>query len=172
VRVSLPPVDDELLLQSANNAFLRLSGVAILFSRDSGGNAIGFSGRCLDTEFSYNKISDEPPANPKPLQPRVAIHLGDNVLDAFVGDYVFAPDDTYPSGMKLTIFREGNQLLGQESGQNALMGNFDVYPASSTECFVAVDGEQLTFSKDEKGETSLVVQHFPEASERTGHKLQ
>ena len=102
VHVPLPPVDDELMPQSAGGAFLRLSGATISFSRDPAGKVTGFSGRYLGTDFAYKKTSDQPPAIPEPLRPRVAIHLANHLLDACVGQYVFAPDETYPAGMRLT----------------------------------------------------------------------
>ena len=169
--VLTPPVTDELAPESENIFFERLSGVPITFSRDPRGNVTGFSGRYLGHAFTYNKISDQPPKAPELPNPSVAIALDAKRLDACVGRYEFAPNTAYPTGMKVTIRREGDHLIGQEWGQNTLQGTFDIYPASETNFFRPVDGAQLTFIKSDKGEVTTVTQHFPGLPGLEGKRL-
>jgi hypothetical protein len=159
--VLTPPVTDELVPESEDVFFERLSGLPITFSRDARGNVTGFSGRYLGHAFTYDKTSDQPPKAPEPPNPSVAIVLDGKRLDACVGRYEFAPNTAYPTGIKLTIRREGDQLVGQEWGQNTLQGAFDIYPESETNFFRPVDGAQLTFIKSDKGELTTVTQHYP-----------
>ena len=77
-----------------------------------------------------------------------------------VGHYEFPPDAAFPTGMKLTIWREGNQLVGQAWGKNVLRGAFDIYPESETNFFIKFDGVQLTFIKNSKGEVTAVINHY------------
>jgi hypothetical protein len=169
--VLTPPVRDELAPESENVFFERLSGVRLTFSRDASGNVTGFSGSYRGHAFSYDKISDQPPKAPEPPKPNVAIVLDAKYLDACVGDYEFAPDTAYPTGMKLTFWREGDQLVGRASGENTLQGAFDVYPASETNFFITVDGAQLTFIKNEKGEVTTVIHRYPGTPGYEGKKL-
>jgi CubicO group peptidase (beta-lactamase class C family) len=159
--VLTPPVTDELLPESGAVFFERLSGVRLTFSRDARGNITGFSGRYQGHAFSYDKFSDKPPKAPNPPNPSIAIALDAKHLDACVGRYEFAPNAAYPTGMKLTIRREGDRLVGQEWGQNTLQGAFDIYPESETNFFRPVDGEELTFIKSDKGELTTLAQHYP-----------
>ena len=85
--------------------------------------------------LEYETSSDQPPTVPEPPEPHVAIKLDTRLLDACVGQppkprvaikldtklldvcvghYEFAPNAVFPpTGMKLTIWREGDQLVGQ-----------------------------------------------------------
>lgn len=170
VHVLLPPIADELLSQSGDVFFERLSGVSVTFSRDAQGNVTGFAGNYHGKAFSYEKISDQPPNPPEPLKPCVAIQLDTTHLDVCVGHYEFAPDSAYPTGMKLAIWREGNRLLGQMSGENTLQGVFAVSPASETEFFISVDGAQLTFIKNDSGEATAVIHHYPGSKKSVGKR--
>ena len=159
--VLTPPVTDELLPESGAVFFERLSGVRLTFSRDVRGNVTGFSGRYRGQPFSYDTFSNQPPKAPEPPNSGVAIALDAKRLDACVGCYEFTPNIAYPTGIKLTIRRERDQLVGQEWGRNALQGAFDIYPESETNFFRAVDSAQLTFTKSDKGEVTAVTQHYP-----------
>lgn len=169
--VLIPPVTDELEQESETTFFERLSGVPIIFSHDARGNVTGFSGHYLGHAFAYDKISDQPPEVPGPPKPGVAITLGAKQLDACVGHYEFEPNTAHPTGMKLTISREGDQLTGQASGENVLQGAFDIYPASETNFFITVDGAQLIFIPDEKGEVTTVIHRYPGSPGWEGKKL-
>lgn len=169
--VLTPPVNDELVPESENVFFQRLSGIRILFSRDVRGNITGFSGRYRDGAFSYVKVSDQPAKAPGPPKPSVAIRLDSKHLDVLAGNYEFPPNGTYPKGLKLTIWREGDQLIGQFSGENALDGAFDVYPASGTDFFITVDGSHLTFRKNDRGAATAVIYHQDGQADLEGHRI-
>jgi hypothetical protein len=62
--------------------------------------------------------------------------------------------------MKLTIWREGEQLTGQALGQNVIQGAFDIYPESQTTFFIKLNGAQLTFIKNDEGNITAVTYHF------------
>ena len=169
--VLTPPVEDELVPESENVFSQRLSGIRILFSRDVRGNITGFSGRYRDRAFSYVKVSDQPPKVAAPPKPSVAIRLDSRHLDVLAGNYEFAPSAPYPKGLKLTIWREGDQLIGQFSGENALQGAFDVDPASETDFFITIDGSHLTFRKNDKGVVTAVIYHQGGQADLEGFRI-
>jgi acetyl esterase/lipase len=94
-----------------------------------------------------------------PAKSHVAIKLDTKLLDAIVGHYEFAPNTVLPTGMKLTIWREGDQLVSQGWGENVLQGAFHIYPESETNFFLKVSDAQFTFIKDDKGEVTAVIHH-------------
>lgn len=110
---------------------------------------------------------------PKLLKPDVAIKLDTRLLDTVVGQYEFAPSAaTRPlTGMKLTIWREEGQLIGQTRGQNSIQGTFDIYPESETNFFIKINGARLTFIKDDKGEVTAVIHHEEGLLDLKGKKL-
>ncbi len=159
----LPPGAGELLPESETCFFERLSGMPVTFSRDDRGQVTGLTLHYLGNVFSYEKISDQPPKAPEPPKRPAAIELDTKLLDACVGHYEFAPNAVFPTGAKLKIWREGDQLVGQVWGENTLKGAFDIYPESETNFFDKVYGAQLTFIKNDKGEVREVtaVIHYP-----------
>jgi CubicO group peptidase (beta-lactamase class C family) len=169
--VLLPPVTDELVPQSEAVFFLRLSGLGLTFSRDARGKVTGFSGRYRGHDFTYNKISDQPPKARETSKPSVAVALDVKLLDSCAGHYQFAPSTANPSGMKLEIWREGAALFGKASGENVLQGMFPVYPASETNFFIPVDGAQLTLLKNEKGEVTTIIHRYPGDTGYEGKKV-
>lgn len=170
-RVLTPPVEDELVPESENVFFQRLSGVRIQFSRDVRGNITGFSGRYRDRAFSYVEVSDQPPKVPGPPKPSVAVRLDSRHLDVLAGNYEFSPNGAYPKGLKLTIWRDGDQLIGQFSGENALQGAFDIHPASETDFFITIDGSHLTFRKNDRGAATAVIYHQDRQADLEGHRI-
>src|SRR6185295_4555817 len=94
----------------------------------------------------------------KPSKPHVIVKLEAKLLDVYVGDYEFAPNGA-PGEMKLKVWREGNQLFGRASGGNAIRGPFEIYPESESTFFLKIDGAQLKFIKNEKGEVTGVIHH-------------
>jgi uncharacterized protein DUF3471 len=109
--------------------------------------------------FSYEKASNQPPKAPEPLKPHFAIRPDTKSLDAYAGHYEFAASAAFPTGAKMTIWREGDQLVGQAWGQNTIQGTFDIYSESETNFFVKINGSQLTFLKNERGLVVAVVHH-------------
>ena len=171
IDVLVPPISGELLPQSESQWFDRLSGRTVIFSREDQGTVTGLTMRYGHEAFLYKKVSDHPPKAPEPLKPRIAIELDSNLLDECVGNYEFAPTADLPTGMKLTIQREGDHLVGQAHGKNVLQGLFDIYPESDTSFFIKVDGAQLTFIKNEKGEVTAVTHHQAGLPDIVGTKL-
>ena len=74
-----------------------------------------------------------------------------------VGHYEFAPVAVFPTGAKLTIWRDGEQLFAQPRSESETAGTLVVYPTSETNYFLKIDGSQLTFVKNDKGEVTAVV---------------
>jgi CubicO group peptidase (beta-lactamase class C family) len=168
----LPPIAGELLPESETHFFERLSGKPITFSRDDRGKVTGLTMDYQGKVFSYEKISDQPPTVPEPPKPRVAIKLDPKLLDACVGHYEFAPDTVLPNGAKLTIWREGDQLIWQAWGENATRGAIDIYPESETNFFIKLNGAQLTFIKNDKGKVTVVIHHLAGLPDCKGKKLE
>ena len=98
-----------------------------------------------------------------PAVPRLhaAIKLDTKLLDACVGHYEFAPGNVFPTGLKLTIWRQGDRLAGQWSGLHAFPDVVDIYPESETNFFLTINGrqngEQLIFIKNDQGEVTAVI---------------
>jgi len=163
IDVWLPPIQTEILPQSETRFFERLSGMPMTFSRDAQGRATGLTVHYDGKAIRYDRISDQPPKAPEPPKPCVAIKLDTKLLDAVVGQYELAPKDPFPKGGKVTIWREGDQLVGQAQGENTIQGAFDIYPASETNFFIKLDGAQLTFIKNDQGQVTSVIHHSSQA---------
>jgi D-alanyl-D-alanine-carboxypeptidase/D-alanyl-D-alanine-endopeptidase len=157
--VLLPPMDVELLPESENRFFERLSGMPLTFSRDAQGKVNGLTVRYEGETRFYPKISDEPVKTFAPPGPRIAIQLDTRFLNAVDGHYEFAPDPAFPSGAEMTIRMEGDHLTGQASGQNALRGAFDIFPESETHFFLKINGAELTFIKNDQGQATTLIYH-------------
>ncbi len=108
---------------------------------------------------------------PQASTPHIAIKLEGKLLDACVGEYEFAPDTVFFTGMKLTIRRNGDHLVWQAFGRNAPQGALDVYPESETNFFLKINGAQLTFIKNDKGEVTAVIHHYAGFPDSEGKKL-
>jgi CubicO group peptidase (beta-lactamase class C family) len=122
--------------------------------------------------FSYKQTSEQLPKSPEPPKPRVAIKLDPKLLDACVGHYEFAPNAVFPpSGMKVKIWREEEQLEWQAWGRDAVQGAIDIYPESETNFFLKINGAQLTFMKNGKGEITAVTHHMSGLPDIVGKKL-
>jgi len=92
------------------------------------------------------------------------ITVAPQVLDQYVGVYELAPN------FKITVTREGNQLMVQASGQPKL----PVYASSETKFFYKVVNAQIEFFKDGKGAVTHLVlyQNNQEMkAPRTGEKV-
>lgn len=85
-----------------------------------------------------------------------AIKLETKFYDACVGRYEFAPDNVFPSGLKLTIRREGERLIGQALGRRVYPGEFDIYAESETNFFLT-NGVELIFVRNAKREVTGVI---------------
>lgn len=169
--VLLPPITGQLQPQSKDCLFDRVCGIPITFSRNAAGKITGFTVDCFGNTFSYDKISDQLPKIPEPPKPHITVKLDKKILDAIVGEYEFAPDASHSTGIKLKIWRQGNQLTGQAFGENLVQGAFDIFPESQTDFFIKVDGSQLTFLKNDKGQITSVIRRQPKLPDCQGKKI-
>ena len=71
------------------------------------------------------------------------------ILDQYVGEYQLQPNFT------ITIARQGDQLTGQATGQNA----FDLFAESETKFNAKVGGIAVTFVKDASGKVTELILH-------------
>jgi pimeloyl-ACP methyl ester carboxylesterase len=102
--------------------------------------------------------------------PRGLIKL-DTKHDACVGQYEFAPDAGFPSGMELTIRREGDQLIAQCQGRGVYRSPFHIYPQSETNFLATFSGAQFTFIKDAEGQVTGVIHHLEWLPDSEGKKV-
>jgi hypothetical protein len=152
-----------MLPQSETRFFERLTGRPVVFSRTTRGQVTGLTINCQGKLFSFQKTSDQLPKAPEPVKPRVAIKLDPKLLDAIVGHYEFPAKAPFPTGAKVTIWREGDQLACQIWAENAIRGAFDIYPESETNFFIKLNGAQLAFIKNVEGEVTAVIHHSARA---------
>jgi serine-type D-Ala-D-Ala carboxypeptidase/endopeptidase len=148
-----------------------MSGIPMTFCRDALGKAHRLTVHIPGGEFSFNKVSNQPPKAPEPSKPRGIIKLDTKLYDACAGHYEFAPDAAFPTGIKLTIWRQGDQLVGRALGKNGGGGEFDMYPESETDFFLKINGAQLTFIKNDKGEVTAVIHHIAGLPVSEGKKI-
>lgn len=169
----MPPVAGELLPESETLFFERLSGRPITFISDHRGKVTGLTLSYQGKSFSYEKISDQPPKAPALPKTPVVIKLDTKLLDACVGQYEFSPNASVPAGMKLTIRRYGDKLVGQGflAEGKVLKGDFDIYPGSETDFFDRLMYAQYTFVKGRDGQVTAVVWHHVGQPDCQGKKL-
>jgi serine-type D-Ala-D-Ala carboxypeptidase/endopeptidase len=70
-------------------------------------------------------------------------------LDDYVGTYKLADN------FLLKIFREGDQVYGQGTGQ----GPIQIFPSAANEFFAEIVGIRISFTRDEKGQVNGLVLH-------------
>ena len=155
----LPPLPFELLPQSANSFFERLSGMPVTFSYDQQGEAIALYLTRHGRTFRYEKITSQPPPLPDPPRRPIAVKLDSKSLEACVGRYEEVPGGAFPAGATITIWREGNQLMSRKSGNGTLKGEIEIYPESETNFFDQMGGV-LTFKKNGQGHVTAAIFHF------------
>jgi hypothetical protein len=71
--------------------------------------------------------------------------------------------------VKLTIRRQGDQLVGDIRGKNIFGGSFELYPESETNLFDTIFFAQYSFIKNDKGEVTVVIHYW--GPELEGKKL-
>jgi hypothetical protein len=146
-----------------------------LESKSSMATAVtGESGDHRSDTFPYEIISKQWPKDPEIMNLPAAIKLDTRLLDACVGHYKFAPSVVFPTGAKLTIWRKGEQLVAEPRIGSETPGALDIYPASETNFIVKIDGAQLTFIKNDKGEVTAVIHRSFNAGipDQLGKKLE
>ena len=169
--VSSPSVSAELLPESETRFFERISGIPMTFCSDGSGKVTRLTARIPGAKLSFKKISNQPPKASEPFKPRAFIKLGAKFYDACVGQYEFAPGAAFPTGIKLTIWQQGDQLVGQALGRNGGGGEFEMYPESETDFFLKINGAQLAFIKNDRGEVTSVIHHIAGLPDCEGKKL-
>jgi CubicO group peptidase (beta-lactamase class C family) len=166
-RLRLPSITAELLPESEDHYFERMSGIPMEFSRDGRGKVTRLTMRAVGKAFSYERISDQAP---EALKPPVTIKLDPRLYDDYVGRYEFAPDGLFPDGINLTIRRQGDQLAAEASDKNGSLGAMDIYPESETNFFFTI-GVHLVFNKNEKRAVTSVVRHVEGWPDCAGKKI-
>jgi hypothetical protein len=115
----------------------------------------------------WKPIRTTPPAP----TPHTAIKLDAKLLDACIGEYEIVPDNVFDTGAKVTIRRKGDHLVWQLFWDNAWQSALDLYPESETNFFLKINGAQVTFIKDDKGEVIAIRRHKPGLPDSEGKKL-
>lgn len=168
---ALPEITVEILPESGNRFYERLSGTSLVFLRNSNGQVTGLTAHVFGGKCSFEKISDELPPAPRPPATRIAIRLDATLLDACSGEYAFPASAVFPSGIKLSVWRQNDQLLGQAGGANVIQGAFDLYAETETDFFLTVVDAQLTFTKSPTGEVTAAILHLPGKPDLDGKKV-
>ncbi len=78
-----------------------------------------------------------------------AIRIDPKIFDAYVGEYEIQPN------FVLTVFREGDKLWGQATGQQKA----ELFPESETTFFLEVVDAQITFVKNASGTVTHLILH-------------
>ncbi len=104
------------------------------------------------------------------LKPHVAIKLDAKLLDAYVGEYEMVPDNVFGTGAEVTIRRKEDHLVWQAFLDNAWQSALDLYPVSETDFFLKINGAQVTFIKNDKGEATAISRHKPGLPDSEGKK--
>jgi pimeloyl-ACP methyl ester carboxylesterase len=103
--------------------------------------------------------------------PHRAIKLDAKLLDAYVGEYEFQPDNGYWLEWKLTIRRQGDHLVQQITVKDESDDAVEIYPESETNFYAEDDSpHELTFVKNDKGEVTAVIVRYPGWPIREGKK--
>ena len=71
----------------------------------------------------------------------------------------------------MTIRRNGDHLVWQAFGKTALPGALDLYPESETNFFLKINGAQVTFIKNDKGEVMALIHRMTGLPDSVGKKL-
>jgi CubicO group peptidase (beta-lactamase class C family) len=148
---------DELLPESKTQFFERVSGTRMQFvPRNRWSGAAKLVVHTDDQDYSFAKISDQPPKTPEHPQKHIVIRLDPKVYDFYAGRYQFAPAVAKREGWGtaiLTIKRDGDALLLQVGN----LGACEIYPESETNFFPQIADERLTFVKKDKEEATALI---------------
>ena len=161
IDILFPPVPVELLPESETRFFERLSGVPMDFSRDANRKVTGLALHYHGKVFRYDRISDAPPKAPVPVKPPVIVKLDTNHLNACAGGYEVPPGAVTRVGLKLTVWREGEQLLAQAQGDGRIcsLGAFPMFPESETIFRDKLTGDQFRFIQNDQGQVTAITHH-------------
>jgi pimeloyl-ACP methyl ester carboxylesterase len=131
----------------------------------------GYIAMAIFVGYAPFQCLEPPRTTPQAPTPRIAIKLDAKLLDACVGQYEIAPDNVFLTGTKVTIRRDGDHLAWQAFGRTALRGALDLYPESETNFFLKINGAQVTFIKNDKGEAMAIIHHMAGLPDSEGKKL-
>lgn len=95
-----PQLTGEFLPLTKDTCFERMTGTPVTVSRDRQGEVTRLTAHFLGAQFSFRKVSEQPPEATEAPKPRVAVNLDTTLLDACVGDYEFPPNSALPTGAK------------------------------------------------------------------------
>jgi hypothetical protein len=151
IRAVLPAVEGEMLPESETRLFGRLSGIPIIFPRDTRDKITGLTVQFGGEEFHCENIKPAAKRAGTAQAVPVAIKLDAKLLDACVGCYEFATN-----GMKLTLRREGDKPVSQAWVEDDTDGLVDVYPETETRFFDKF-GNEWTFVKNARQEVTAVI---------------
>jgi hypothetical protein len=163
-----------LILMAANMVLMPalISGIVIAWfasrhgSRLQGDIAMAIFLGCAPFQC-WKPLRTAPPAP----APHTAIKLDAKLLDACIGEYEIVPDNVFDTGAKVTIRRKGDHLVWQAFLDNAWASAMDLYPESETNFFLKINGAQVTFIKNDKGEATAISRHKPGLPDSEGKKL-
>ena len=99
------------------------------------------------------------------------IKLDAELLDACIGEYEIAPDNVFGIGTKVTIRRNGDHLVWQAFGRDALPDALALYPESETNFFLKKYEAQVTFIKNDQGEVTGMIHRMAGLPDSEGRKL-
>jgi hypothetical protein len=89
-----------------------------------------------------------------------------------VGQYVFPPDNKFQTGVKLTIWRQDDQLFGKGQTPTKLGDPLKLYPESGTTFFLSPKTErELIFVKNEKGSVTAAIIRDPGMPDNEGKRI-
>jgi serine-type D-Ala-D-Ala carboxypeptidase/endopeptidase len=150
-------LSDELLPESKTQFFERVSGTRMQFvPRNRRSGAAKLVVHTDDQDYSFAKISDQPPKGPEHPQKHIVVKLDPKVYDCYAGRYQFAPAVAKREGWGtaiLTIKRDGDALLLQVGN----LGACEIYPESETNFFPQIADARLTFVKKDKEEATALI---------------
>ena len=129
--------------ESETNFFYKAVEAQLSFVKDRAGKVTGLVLHQNGRDQRANKICDEPAAE------RQAITIEPKSLDAYVGEYEFAP------GAVFTVRREGERLLARLTGQSFI----EIFLEKENEFFYKAVDAQITFTRDNGGRVTGLVLH-------------
>jgi hypothetical protein len=150
-----------------------MTGAPIIVSQGRLGEVTRLTFHFLGAQFSFLKVSDQPPKLYEPPKLRAAIKLDTKLLDACVGQYEFPSHPVWPpAGLKMTIWREGDHLFLKALAKDIVPTIIKIYPESETNFFLKISDEQLTFIKNHEGDVTTLIHHTTGLPDCQGKKLQ
>jgi hypothetical protein len=120
--------------------------------------------------FAAFQCLEPPRTAPESPKPRDIVKLDAKRLDACAGEYEIAPDNVLGAGAKVTIRRDGDHLVWQAFGGEALRGALELYPESETNFLLKVNGAQVTFIRNDNGEATALIHHMAGLPDSEGKK--